>query len=588
MWDLLWRERRWAGLTLGFSILAASFEGLGVGLIVPLLQSLVDPQAPVLQTGLGWIDQWVLGGSAIDRLYRLSLLILLSTWIRGYFEYNAQVSSAKTIETILVHLRMQVFEQLQRVALSFYAQRRAGELLNSLTTEVQRIKALLSNGTSLIVNSLTLLAYAIALIWLSWPLSILAIGLFTALSLGLTKLIIRVKTSGQKVTQANGAFSALASELISGIRTVRAQGAEDFERTRFQKATHQVAQQSIVTSQRAALIQPLSEALATTLLVGIVVLAAQFFILTGKLSAASLLAFFFVLFRLFPLVQQVNKARGQWATLQGALTNLAQLLNPQDKPYLPLGTRHLDHFQNKIQCLNVDFSYGPDRPVLQNITLEIRRGQMIALVGASGAGKSTLADLVARFYDPTAGQILLDGYDLKEYDVKSLRQHIGIVSQDTFVFHDTVTANLTYGLSDVPTERIEWAANQANALAFIHELPQGFATVLGDRGVNLSGGQRQRLAIARALLRDPEILILDEATSALDSVSEQLVQASLERLMEGRTVIVIAHRLATVEKADWVVVLEAGQIQEQGTYGDLLAQKGQLWRYYTLQTGLRA
>jgi ABC-type multidrug transport system fused ATPase/permease subunit len=231
----------------------------------------------------------------------------------------------------------------------------------------------------------------------------------------------------------------------------------------------------------------------------------------------------------------------------------------------------------------VTFGYLPDTPVLKDLNLEFRRGKMTAIVGASGAGKSTLVDLLPRFYDPDRGRILYDGRDLRDFTTSSLRDQIAVVSQATHIFNTSVTDNIAYGIPDISPERLREVAAQSNALSFIEEMEAGFDTVLGDKGTRLSGGQRQRIAIARALLRDPEILILDEATSALDSVSEHLVQESLERLMEGRTVIAIAHRLSTIENADWVIVLEDGEVVEQGTYADLLERQGQLWTYHSLQ-----
>ncbi|MBC7825208.1 MAG: ATP-binding cassette domain-containing protein, partial [Candidatus Parcubacteria bacterium] len=253
------------------------------------------------------------------------------------------------------------------------------------------------------------------------------------------------------------------------------------------------------------------------------------------------------------------------------------------KPYLLDGTSQFSGLERAIEFIAVDFGYDPASPVLKDITLTIPRGKMTALIGASGAGKTTLVDLIPRFYDPIRGRILLDGKDLRSFSTKSLRHKMAIVSQETFIFNASVRHNIAYGLENVTDAEVWTAARQANALDFILEMPQQFETTLGDRGVRLSGGQRQRLAIARALLRNPEILILDEATSALDSVSERLIQESLEQLSEGRTVIAIAHRLSTISRADKVVVLEQGQIVEQGTYQELLNVRGKLWNYHQIQ-----
>jgi subfamily B ATP-binding cassette protein MsbA len=233
--------------------------------------------------------------------------------------------------------------------------------------------------------------------------------------------------------------------------------------------------------------------------------------------------------------------------------------------------------------VSVDFGYDPSEPVLHNITLTIKRGQMTALIGASGAGKTTLVDLIPRFYDPTQGKILIDGVDLREFEINLLRRKLAVVSQDTFIFNTSVRNNIAYAIEGADEAAIYEAARLANALEFILEMPQGFDTELGDRGIRLSGGQRQRIAIARALLRNPDILILDEATSALDSVSERLIQESLEKLAVGRTVIAIAHRLSTIIRADKVVVLEQGRVVEQGGYQELLLQRGKLWKYHQIQ-----
>jgi subfamily B ATP-binding cassette protein MsbA len=290
---------------------------------------------------------------------------------------------------------------------------------------------------------------------------------------------------------------------------------------------------------------------------------------------------------MMPLVRQLNGARARLSNFQGSINNINELLRTDNKTYLLTGTKPFSGLRYKIEFQSVDFGYDSERSVLQDINLTFEQGKTTALVGASGAGKSTLVDLIPRFYEPTHGRILIDGIDLKTFDIHSLRRQIAVVSQDTFIFNNSVQNNIAYAMiNSVSKDEIIEAARQANALEFIQELPQGFNTQLGDRGIRLSGGQRQRLAIARALLRDPEILILDEATSALDSVSERLIQESLEKLSVGRTVIVIAHRLSTIIGADKVVVLEQGKVVEEGTYQELLKNKGKLWKYHQIQHNL--
>jgi subfamily B ATP-binding cassette protein MsbA len=303
----------------------------------------------------------------------------------------------------------------------------------------------------------------------------------------------------------------------------------------------------------------------------------------GTLQVASLLTFFFVLFRFVPFVQDINGTRAFLSTLHGSADNIKNLLKSDDKYYFKNGKLEFKALERAINLVSVDFGYDDQNIVLHNITLTIEKGKMTALVGASGAGKTTLADLIPRFYNATEGNVYLDEVDIRLFEINSLRRQIAVVSQDTFIFNTDVWQNIAYGTPQATNEQIQEAAKLANALEFILEMPEGFNTQLGDRGVRLSGGQRQRIAIARALLRNPEILILDEATSALDSVSERLIQDSLEKLSVGRTVIAIAHRLSTIAKADKVVVLEAGRIVEQGKYQELLARQGKLWEYHQMQ-----
>jgi subfamily B ATP-binding cassette protein MsbA len=318
-------------------------------------------------------------------------------------------------------------------------------------------------------------------------------------------------------------------------------------------------------------------------LILLIVVAKQYLVLPGVLSIAFLLTYRFALFRLMPKVHSMNHQRGLWAQNNAGLSNVAELIRPKDKPHLENGSTIAPPLSDAIVLEDVSFAYQTDTLVLKNIDLRIEKGNTTAIVGATGAGKSTLVDLVPRFYDPTRGRIRYDGTDLRDFDVTSLRDRIAIVSQSTHIFNDTAEANIAYGASDASPKQVRWAAEQANALDFIKEMEEGLETILGEGGVRVSGGQRQRIAIARALLQDPDVLILDEATSDLDSVTEQLVQKALERLMRDRTVVAIAHRLSTIEHADKVVVLEEGEIVEQGAYDELLAREGQLWEYHRTQ-----
>lgn len=599
----VWRENRlilrefkhfpWVvTAAIAFALASAAFEGFGFGLLLAFLQSLVgSPSAPPFETGISWFDLKILGidRSKTEQLYRISALILSATWIRAAFNYLTQIYTELSQQKLIDRLRKQTFERLQAVNLSYFGQTHSGELINTLTGEIGKIQIAFGLLAYIITKGLTLLVYTFLLFAISWKLTIVSVVLFGMVILGLTKLNRRVRESSFAVTAASGKFTTIALEFVNGIRTVQAFATQDYERKRFYSASSTVLKTGMKAARRWAIVRPMAEGLATTVLISMIILAITVFVANGTLQTASLLTFLFLLFRLVPALHEINGNRAQLSSYGGAFANISEVLREDNKPYFQDGDREYTSLQRAINLVSVEFGYAPGQSVLKDITLTIPKGKMTAIVGGSGAGKTTLVDLIPRFYDPTAGQVLFDGVDVRSFAIKSLRRKMAIVSQDTFVFNASVRYNIAYGLDDVTDEMVWKAAQQANALEFILDLPEQFETPLGDRGVRLSGGQRQRLAIARALLRDPEILILDEATSALDSVSERLIQESLEQLSEGRTVIAIAHRLSTIVRADKVVVLEQGQIAEQGTYQELLNLRGRLWNYHRMQheTGVK-
>jgi ATP-binding cassette, subfamily B, bacterial MsbA len=572
-------------IALTCTLLAALFEGTTVGLIASFLQVLTTPEKPPIETGIAWFDTSLLATKASPeaRIYRLSAFILTAIWVRTILNYFGLYYSRIAQSNLCDRIRTRLFEQLQSLSLSYYSTSRSGDLINSFTTEIAHIKQFFNIFSALITKSSTLVAYVVSMFWLSWQLTLAAVALYLLLSVGLSYLIARVREASFAVPKANGELASVAIQFINGIRTVKGSASENFERKRFYQASIGVIQAEDRVATISASVQPLAEGVGSTILIFMVILAFNLFVFKGGLHTGSLLTFMFVIFRMMPLVSQVNGMRESLSRFQGSIASIKELLQTSDKPYLDNGYRQFTGLEKQINFSLVDFGYEPSSLVLEDIDLTIEKGQVTALVGGSGAGKSTLVDLVARFYDPTQGCILLDGQNLKNFDIASVRRKMAIVSQDTFIFNASVRANIAYGIEEISEESIWQAAQLAHAVEFIQELPDGINTVLGDRGVRLSGGQRQRIAIARALLRNPDILILDEATSALDSVTEKLIQESLEKLSKGRTVIAIAHRLSTIANADKVVVLEQGRIVEEGSYRDLLENKGELWNYHQMQ-----
>ena len=586
---LLLREfkhfKKTAILAIAFTLLAAAFEGLGVGLLLSFLQSLTQPDTISLKTGIDWIDIWFLGLNQPQnvRVYRISAVLIVVHLLRGGFVYLGIVYSRYAQADLSYQLRIRTFEQLQKLRLEYFSTTRSGMLVNTITNEINQLKQVFELTSQMLIKASNLIVYVVSMLAISWKLTSVSLMLFTLMTVGISTLLKKVREISFARTVANGEYTSVALEFINGIRTVHSSSAQDYERQRFYRASRQIEEVERRSAIWQSTVEPITITTSVLIIIGILLFSFSLLVSANQLSIAALFTFLFVLFRTAPIVRILNSNITKLNNFQGSIENIKQLLKVEGKPYLQNGNIKFDSLKKSISFRNVCFAYEPNKPILKNIDIEIKRGEVTALVGSSGSGKSTLSDLIPRLYEYSSGSILIDGLELKSLDINSLRKKMAIVNQDTFIFNASVRDNISYGLRDVSESDIWQAAQLSHAIEFIRELPDGLDTVLGDRGVKLSGGQRQRIAIARALLREPDILILDEATSALDSITEQLIQKSLERLSKGRTVIVIAHRLSTIAKADKVVVLEQGKIVEQGNYHDLLHKKAALWKYHQMQ-----
>jgi subfamily B ATP-binding cassette protein MsbA len=427
------------------------------------------------------------------------------------------------------------------------------------------------------------LAYIAVLLSTSLQLTLIALIVAPLVVGALQPLLKRLRRGYRRLGDDYGEMTSVLQEAVSGVRLVKAFRAEPYEERRFLEASDRYSEGLMRITRVAFLSQPITEFLGTLVAVAILWIGARMVLVGHTLQSAQLITFLVIVMRLLQPMKQLSQIP---TTAQQALAASDRLFEVLDSPtelMLDKGTRTVDGFHHSLAFEHVSFAYEHE-PVLNDIDFTARKGEVVALVGPSGAGKSTLVDLIPRFYEPTAGRILIDDVDSRELRLSSLRSLTGIVSQDTVLFNDTVRNNIAYGASERFTDaQIIAAARAANAHGFISELPLGYETVLGERGMRLSGGQRQRIAIARALLIDPPILILDEATSALDTESERLVQEAIDRLLAGRTVFVIAHRLSTVIHADQILVLDRGRIVERGTHQELLALRGAYFRLYSMQ-----
>jgi ATP-binding cassette, subfamily B, bacterial MsbA len=523
-------------------------------------------------------------GAAMEGL-RNVLLILFAVFLVKNIALYVQMYVVAVIEQLVTRdLRNQIYDHLMEMDLGFFQRTRAGQIISRITNDVDQVRTLvtrnLATGLSNVIQ--TIVFFAVLLI-ISWQLT-LATLVAIPVMVGLwNRFRVRIWKGVLKVWNAVGELSSHIQETVGGVRLVKASGAEAYESERFRALTHR-HYKAVVRNERWRQFFPsANEMIIATALLGVLWFGSHLVLVEGTLAPDAFIAFTVMAARILSPVKWLGRFPSLVQPGLAASQRAFELLDAQPTVTERPDALPVAGFADAVRLEAVEFEYESGEPVLRGVDLEIRRGEVVALVGPSGSGKTTIANLVPRFYDATGGRITLDGRDIRDLQVGGLRSLMGIVTQETILFHDTVRANIAYGLGDVSQESLEAAARAAHAHEFIVELPEGYDTVLGERGTRLSGGQRQRIAIARALLRDAPILILDEATSALDTESETLVQQAIDRLMAERTVLVIAHRLSTVRKADRIAVMQGGRIVDQGSHRELIDRDGLYRRLYELQ-----
>ena len=562
-------------VVLGFS--GAVFNGIGTTLIIPVLlgflgQPMTMKGAPPLLKGLLAPFQQGAGEYNLALMTGAILALILLKNLATYA--NALVSGALK-RSLSSGLQEQGLRLLLDVDVDFFVKNSIGNIVNNLNNEIYRAGRAVTTIAKAISVSITTLVFVGMLLWTSWQITIVSTALMAIVILMNQITMGRSKLYGTQLSTISKQYSTIFLDMLGGMRLVRSSAAEDLEYERIRYLIRSREQADFKSQANSALVEPVSEMTGMIALVCIVLVGRAFLGSEVEALTTVLLVYLFILFRTLPLITQLNSARNQLANLSSSLEIVHDFLQRDRKPFMSKGSIPYTSLQEGIHFNHISLSYpGHEKVVLKDVDLYLPRNTTLALVGSSGAGKSTMADLLPRFYDPTAGCILVDGVDLRELDARSLRRSMGIVSQDTFLFNTSVRNNIAYGCSHATDAEIFEAAKRANAYEFIIQLPDGWETQLGDRGVLLSGGQRQRIAIARALLQDPEILILDEATSALDTVSERLVQEAIDNLSRDRTTLVIAHRLSTVQKADQIAVMDQGRVVELGSHDELLAKNG--------------
>jgi subfamily B ATP-binding cassette protein MsbA len=586
VWSLLLRHPLlFVGLGVA-SLFVVLSEGLGLGLVLPFLDPSVASVGFLANVPLlGTLGQLADSLSSVQKVRFAAIVLVATFFVRGVFLYTSNSLSIQLTTKIERGIQAQIFRQLHEVDLKFLQGERMGDFLAVLDHHTGQVGRLVLSMCGAITSSLTIIVYSILMMLISWQLTLVAIALlFGVMSVIERRFSARIKQAGADSRQSIKQLRFFTVESLSAMKLIRLFSQQQRSLTRFEAALHAYHSHFYRAEQLIALRRPLFSLLNVSALA--LLLLASTFLLPGQTEAwsAQMVLFLVIAFRLMQPAASLAQVQAQVAQIQPFLQSVLDFLDHDDKPYMQNGHLEFNTLKEGLKLEHVTFRYDAhESDVLENISFEIPQGKMTAVAGASGAGKSTLVNLIARLYDCESGRITIDGVDLRALDIASWRSRIAVVSQDTFIFNDTVWANLRLARESATPDEIYQAAHLAQAHDFIMALPQGYDTLLGDRGLRLSGGQQQRIAIARAILVDSQLLIFDEATSDLDSKTERAIQTAIQEYGKGRTILVIAHRLSTIRHADNIVVLDKARVVEQGTHEELMCLRGYYWQLVQVQ-----
>ncbi|CAD5272024.1 MULTISPECIES: ABC transporter ATP-binding protein [unclassified Imperialibacter] len=585
------------------TILQVVFSLVNFAVLIPLLEILFDQIEPEKLENLKRLPEFTISVDYFKSLFYyhfsgfidtagktgalkfVCAVIVISVFLANLFRYLSAVMLAKIRALVIKNLRTLVYERILSFPVSFFTERRKGDIVSRVTNDVQEVEhSVVSTLKVLFKEPAMIIGYFAVLFSMSVELTLYTM-LLLPISGGLIAGIARrLKKRAHQSQQALGNINNILDESIGGIRIIKAFTATRFVFQKFIKEVQYYARKNVSIARRYEMAGPISEFLGVSVVAGILLVGGNLILQDNStLTPSEFLAFLIIFSQILPPAKAMSSSFSNIQRGLAAGERIFEVIDTQSAITDARSSTVLPSFSTSIEFKNVSFAYEKEL-VLKNINLSIPKGKTVALVGPSGGGKSTLSDLIPRFYDPNEGDVCIDGKPLTSYTMDSIRKQMGIVTQESILFNDTVLNNIAFGVADADEKKVIAAAKIANAHEFIAEMPEGYYTEIGDRGVKLSGGQRQRLSIARAIFKNPPILILDEATSALDSESEKLVQEALTNLMKNRTSVVIAHRLSTIQNADLIVVLQNGQIAEQGTHNELIARAGLYSRLIEMQS----
>ncbi len=595
-----WRR---LALSIVCTVFYSVFSGASIYLSIPLVETLFDQSSSQVQTPprnsvvpneiIGGkqqlenlIKSLIFTGSKTESLFKICVVILVVFLLKNLFGYVQSYLMAYVEQGLMMDIRNELYRHLHNLSLSYFTNERTGNLISRITNDVNVVNGGVSASfVTLIREPLLVIVFLAIAFTLSWQLTLLSFVVFPFSLFIISSIGVRLYKESGVMQEKMADITSVLQETISNVKVVKAFAMEDFEDKKFQKETRSYFRTMLTMTRVRNLAAPVTEFLSIVAGVAIIWYGGRQVLVTGEMKAAEFLGFLFAIFQVMPPIKELSSVTNRLQEFAAAGRRIFEILDTKPAIQNLPDAIPLSPLKKSIEFKNVSFLYSNGdngkfgkMEILSAINLRIKKGEVVAIVGPSGSGKTTLVDLIARFYDPVDGVIAFDGVDIRRFVLQSLRGQIGIVTQETILFNDTVRNNIAYGLSGFPDDKIREAARAANALSFIEAMPEGFESIIGDRGTKLSGGQRQRISIARALLKNPPIMIFDEATSALDSESEVLVQEAIERLMRNRTSLVIAHRLSTIRNADRIIVLERGKIVQEGRHVELLKQKNGLYK----------